>query len=477
MTNGPTGIDFLDEIAWRGLMHQCTDETGLREHLAGGSRRCYTGFDPTSTSLTIGNLVPLMVLSHWKRAGNEVVVVMGGGTGLIGDPSGKSAERQLLTSERVAEHVAGQRPIFDAVLGSVDGPEHTIVNNAEWLGGLGYLEVLRDVGKHFRVNEMVKRDSVRDRLEREQGISYTEFSYMVLQAYDFLHLNKQRGVTVQLGGSDQYGNILSGIDLIRRWAPFAPPRPEIVEAAEKAREAAERQGRLEQTEAAMLALKGAVDAARDRQPSGAFGLTNPLVTKADGTKFGKTESGAIWLTADKTSPYAYYQFWLNTPDADVGGFLRFFTFLSKGEIEAIEATHAEAPGKREAQRTLAREATTILHGRLAMEQAEAAGKALFSGDVGSLDESTLREVLSEVPSSDHPKPSLDGQGIDPVEILVEIGLAESKRKAREFVAAGSVLVNGRKLGEGERLGSATLLFGSLIAIRRGKKNWHLTRWG
>jgi len=475
MPNG-SGIDFLDEIAWRGLMHQCTDETGLREHLAGGPRACYAGFDPTSMSLTIGNLVPLMVLAHWKRAGHRVVVVMGGGTGLIGDPSGKSAERRLQTADGVAENIAGQRPIFDAVLGNVDGPGHEVTNNAEWLGGLGYLEVLRDVGKHFRVNEMVKRDSVRDRLYREQGISYTEFSYMVLQAYDFLHLHRHAGVTVQLGGSDQYGNILSGIDLIRRWAPFTPAKPEVSAAADRLREQAEREGRLEEVQEKLLKVKAAVDEARDRQPVSAFGLTNPLVTKADGTKFGKTESGAVWLTAEKTSPYAYYQFWLNAADADVGGFLRFFTLLPKDEIEAIEARHAEAPGKREAQRTLAREATTILHGTAAMEQAEAAGRALFSGDITGLDAETLRDVLAEVPASNHPKPRLDGEGVDVVELLVETGLADSKKKAREFIAAGSVLVNGRRFAEGERLNAHVLLHGSMIAIRRGKKNWHLTRW-
>ncbi|MEM7756357.1 MAG: tyrosine--tRNA ligase [Planctomycetota bacterium] len=474
----PTGIqiDFLQELAWRGLVHQCTDEKGLRDHLSSATRTAYAGFDPTSTSLTIGNLVPIMILAHWKRAGHRAVVVMGGGTGLIGDPSGKTAERQLLTAERVAEHVAAQRPIFDAVLGEVDGPDYTVVNNADWLGGLGYLEVLRDVGKHFRVNEMIKRDSVRDRLEREQGISYTEFSYMVLQAYDFMHLHRHNGVTVQIGGSDQYGNIVSGIDLIRRWAPYTPARPEIEDAAERARQAAEQAGRLEQVESALRAVKGAMEDARDKQPAGAFGITNPLVTKADGTKFGKTESGAVWLTAAKTSPYAYYQFWLNTADADIGAFLRFFTFLTKDEIEAIEATHAEAPGRRVAQRTLAQHATTILHGREAMQQAEAAGQALFSGDLSSLDEQTLLEVLAEVPSSDHARASLEGEGVDAVDLLAETGLAESRKKAREFIAAGSVLVNGHKLAEAQRLGTNNLLYGKFIALRRGKKNWHLARW-
>ena len=283
---------------------------------------------------------------------------------------------------------------------------------------------------------MMQKESVKARLEnREQGISYTEFSYMILQSYDFLHLYQNQGVTVQLGGSDQYGNIVAGSDLIRR----------------------------SQSES-------------DDESSKSFGLTTPLITKADGTKFGKTESGAIWLTADRTSPYAYYQFWLNAADEDVSRFLRTFTLLGRDEIESIEAQHAERPGARAAQRALARAATAILHGDEAMEQAEAAGKALFSGEIAGLDEPTLREVLAEVASSDHAKADLEGDGVDPIELLVSTGLAQSKRQAREFLGAGSVSINGRKLADGERLGTDDLLHGSLIAFRRGKKNWHLTRW-
>ncbi len=513
--------DFLNELDWRGLLHQCTDRDALAKHLAEGTRTAYAGFDPTSNSLTIGNLVPMMVLAHLKRAGHRVVVLMGGGTGLIGDPSGKTAERQLQTAEQVERNVAAQRPIFDAVLGNVEGPDHRVVNNAEWLTRISYIEALRDIGKHFSVNMMMQKESVKQRLEsREQGISYTEFSYMILQAYDFLHLYTAAGVTFQMGGSDQFGNIVAGADLIRRWS--AMKTAEATEALLQVGKAAglvslddvpldvaeglrsgqlavpadvDVRGQADKLKALLDALVTHWRTLGDRIPEPVisayerhawamnavlqgpvYGLTNPLVTKADGTKFGKTESGAVWLTAERTSPYAYYQFWLNAADADVGSFLRFFTFLTREEIEAIEAEHAEAPGKREAQRRLAREATAVLHGSDKMEQAEAAGKALFSGDIASLDEPLLREVLAEVPSSNHDKAALTGEGVDPVDFLVETGLAQSRKQAREFLAAGSVSVNGNKLPEGERLHTAHLLHGSLMAIKRGKKNWHLANW-
>ena len=452
--------DFLPELEWRHLLKDVTDREGLAAHLASGRRRIYAGFDPTADSLTIGNLVPIMMLAHAKRAGHEAVVLMGGGTGLIGDPSGKSAERQLLTPEIVEANVAAQRPIFEGVLGQIDGPAHTIVNNADWLTKLTYIEALRDIGKHFSVNMMIQKDSVKSRLQdREQGISYTEFSYMILQAYDFLHLHRKEGISVQCGGSDQYGNIVAGADLIRR-----------THALDAAQEMSELYKRKPDMTGADLAME--IDL--ETSVSHSFGFTAPLITKADGGKFGKTESGAVWLTADRTSPYAYYQFWLNSSDEDVKNFLRVFTFLTRDEIEAIEAEHAKAPGKREAQRALAREATTILHGRAEMEQAEAAGRALFSGDIASLDEKTLAEVFREVPSSQHPKASLEGA--DLIDLLVETGLAKSKREAREFVANGSVSINGIKAEPGRTLSSADLLHGSTIALRRGKKAWHVTRW-
>ncbi len=445
-------IDLIDELTWRGLVHQCTDERGLRAHLAGAQRRIYAGFDPTADSLTIGNLVPIMMLAHVKRAGHTPVVVMGGGTGLIGDPSGKSAERQLNTIETVRANVDAQRPIFENVLGKVDGPDHTIVNNHGWLAGISYLEMLRDVGKHFSVNMMMAKESVRARLEdRDQGISYTEFSYMILQAYDFLHLYRDAGVTVQFGGSDQFGNIVAGIDLIRRVSFASSPVAD--------------GGGAERSEA-----EGA-------EHDHAFGFTAPLVQKADGGKFGKTETGAVWLTAARTSPYAYHQFWLNASDADVIPFLKTFTFLDRQTIADLEQSAKDEPFKREAQKALADEATRILHGEAELERAKAAGQALFSGDIGSLDERTLTEVLANVPSSDHAKAGLAGEGADPVALLVETGLAKSNREAREFLSNGSVSVNGEKIGPDDTISERHLLHGSLIALRRGKKSWHLTRWG
>jgi tyrosyl-tRNA synthetase len=473
-------IDFIDELKWRGLFHQCTDEGTLREHLKGEMRRAYVGYDPTADSLTIGNLVTIMMLVHFRRAGHEPVVVMGGGTGLIGDPSGKSAERQLQTEAMVRANVEAQRGIFERVFGNAEalgglplrggrdglsaegrvsegglevrpprsGRPPTILNNLDWLGKLGYLEALRDIGKHFSVNMMIQKDSVRERLHnRDQGISYTEFSYMILQSYDYLVLFRDFAkyglggpVTLQMGGSDQWGNIVGGADLIRRVAAGS-------------------------------------DRGEDAPAHVAFGLTAPLVTKADGGKFGKTESGAIWLSAHRTSPYAYYQFWLNASDADVGRFLRIFTLHSKEDIEAIEAEHARDPGARHAQRELARAATALLHGEAEMHRAEAAARALFSGEISGLSESELNEVFASAPSSSHDRKLLLGEGVALVDLLPETTLCKSKREAREFLASGSVMVNARKASAEERLKEGDLLHGKVIALRRGKKSWHVTRWG
>lgn len=429
--------DLLSELQWRGLLHQATDEQGLRTHLdaadpASGGRRGYVGFDPTADSLTIGNLVPIMLLRHFQRAGHSPVVLMGGGTGLIGDPSGKSAERMLLTAEQVEANVASQRRIFDNLLDFSSGVSNaaTVVNNADWLTKLGYLDLLRDVGKHFSVNMMIQKDSVRERLQaREQGISYTEFSYMILQAYDFLRLREDREVTLQLGGSDQWGNIVAGVDLVRR------VRQEEV-----------------------------------------HGLTAPLVTKADGGKFGKTESGAIWLTPERTSPYAFHQFWVNTDDADVGRFLRIFTLLDEDEIERLLAEHEANPGARAAHRALARAATELVHGPSEADRAEQAAKALFSGDISALDLRTLEEVFAEVPSSQHARSDLAGAGAPLLDLLPQTSLAKSKREAREFLGSGAISVNGRRVDPEAHLTPEMLLHGSLALIRRGKKSWHVTRW-
>ncbi|MFM9957756.1 MAG: tyrosine--tRNA ligase [Phycisphaerales bacterium] len=461
----PAPHDLLDDLKFRGQVHQSTDEAALRRHLS-TPRKVYCGFDPTADSLTIGNLVSIMGLRRFQIAGHTPVVVMGGGTGMIGDPSGKSAERQLQTLETVAANVRSQERIFRALL-SFEGPNAAVVvNNADWLGRLNYIELLRDIGKHFSVNEMVKRDSVRDRLTREQGISYTEFSYVILQAYDYLHLFKEMGVTVQIGGSDQWGNIVSGGDLIRRLLP------EILDRRHQHLDTLQEPHRsaffLEQ-------IKPLEDA--DATGSVSHALTWPLITKADGTKFGKTESGAVWLTRERTSPYAFYQFWLNAADADVMKFMKTFTLLPRAEIEALEAAHAADPGKREAHRALARHMTEMLHGRADLERAEAAAGALFSGDVASLDLETLNEVFASVPSSTHSRSELVGEGLPMADVLAMTTLAKSKREAREHLSSGAVTLNGERVGETDRLTAARLLHGSLAVLRRGKKAWHVTRWG
>jgi tyrosyl-tRNA synthetase len=458
----PAPISFLDELRWRGLLHQCTDEAGLAAWLAGGKRRAYVGFDPTADSLTIGNLVPIMMLAHFQRAGHEPVVVMGGGTGLIGDPSGKSAERQLMTPDRVAANVEAQRGIFQRVwAGAGLSGEPPIHNNLDWLGKLSYLEALRDIGKHFSVNMMIQKDSVRERLHaRDQGISYTEFSYMILQSYDFWHLFRRERVSIQMGGSDQWGNIVAGIDFIRRrmFDRSVFDRPEW-------------RGEATVDELHIAKSEEAVAHAT------VFGLTAPLITKSDGGKFGKTESGAIWLSPHRTSPYAYYQFWRNADDADAVKFLKIFTLLSRERVEELAALHAANPGAAEAQKVLAREATAILHGPEEAAHAERAAQALFSGDITGLTGSVLEEALSSAPSSAHDPSLLAGDGLPIVDLLSQTTLVRSKSEARQLLASGAITLNGRSVDAACRITTADLLHGRLIALRRGKKAWHLTRWG
>jgi tyrosyl-tRNA synthetase len=425
----PTPImHILDDLAWRGLFHQTTNADALRTHFE-QSRMAYCGFDPTASSLTVGNLVPLLLLVRLQRAGHTPVALMGGATGLIGDPSGKSAERPLLSLEGVQANIAGQRPIFERLL-DFSGPYAArLVNNADWLAPLGFLTALRDIGKHFSVNAMIQKDAVRERLNhREQGISYTEFSYALLQAYDFLWLHDHLGVSVQVAGSDQWGNIVAGVDLIRR-----------VHHVET------------------------------------FGLTAPLVTKADGGKFGKTESGAIWLTADRTSPYAFYQFWLNTPDADVTRYLKAFTLMDQSRIAELTAEHERDPARRSAHTALAAHLTELLHGTDARVQAEATTHALFSGDVAGLPESALEEVFAAAPAAQVARDALAGNGLPLVDLLVNAGVAKSKREARELVSSNAVLVNGRHTQAESVVTLDWLLFGHMLLIRRGKKTWHVVR--
>jgi tyrosyl-tRNA synthetase len=306
-----------------------------------------------------------------------------------------------------------------------------LLDNLSWLAPVSFLQMLRDVGKHFSVNMMIQKDSVRARLEsREQGISYTEFSYMLLQAYDFLHLFDTHGVSVQVGGSDQWGNIVAGVELIRK----------------------------------------------TRQAE-VFGLTVPLLTKSDGSKFGKTESGAVWLSADRTSPYAFYQFWVNAGDAEVGGLLKTFTFLDRAQLEAILAEHAQAPERRVAQRALAEQMTSMVHGATALAQAKRSAEALFSGNVAELDAQSLREVFEDAPASDYPKESLSGLGLEILELIVATKLVSSKREGRQMLESGAISLNGQRVGLEHRVTATDLLHGSMSLLRRGRKNWHVVRWG
>ncbi|TVQ81887.1 MAG: tyrosine--tRNA ligase [Phycisphaeraceae bacterium] len=433
----PNPDALIAELQARHLLHQCTDLEGFRAHMA-RPRRLYNGFDPTADSLTIGNLVPIMLLRRFRAHGHTPVVLMGGATGRIGDPSGKDAERTLMTDETVEGNIAAQKSIFQQLLGD----DVEIVDNHDWFKDITFLGALRDIGKHFSVNEMIRRDAVKNRLEREgHGISFTEFSYMLLQAYDFLYLFEKSDITVQTAGADQWGNIVSGVDLIRR-----------------------------------------VQGLDDKGQPKSYGYTAPLLTKADGGKFGKTESGAIWLSHKRpsgqpgTSPYAYYQFWLNTADADVQRYLLIFTDLEVDAIRELCTAHEQQPHLREAQRTLAREATTLLHGKDAMDRAEAAAGALFSGEVAHLDLDTINEVFSEVPSSEHPIASLAGGGVPLVDILAETTLCKSKREAREFLTNGAITINGRKAAPEDTLTPDHLLHASVAILRRGKKAWHVTRW-
>jgi len=423
-------MDVLADLAQRGLLHQATDLEGLRAHLSTPGRSLYAGFDPTADSLTIGNLVPILLLRRFQLAGHRPVALLGGGTGLIGDPSGKEAERAIRDRALVQHNVERQRAIMSALLDTSGGSGIRFVDNADWLCGLSFIEVLRDVGKHFSVNMMIQRDSVRERLQnREQGISYTEFSYMLLQAYDFLHLFRHHGVTLQIAGSDQWGNIVAGIDLIRR---------------------------------------------TEQQQT--FGLTAPLITKADGGKFGKTEAGAVWLSADRTSPYAFYQFWLNATDEDVVKFMPVYCLLPLAEITSVLAEHAADPGKRLAQRTLAAHVTEFVHGKAGLETAEAATRALFTGDVSALDESALSEVFAGAPSAALSRERLAGEGAPLVDLLVEGGVAKSKREAREFLEQNAVLVNGARGTLDAKVRGDGLLFGKVLLVRRGKKAWHVLRF-
>lgn len=418
-------MNIIQDLEQRGLIQQFTDEAGLKQHLTDNIVTLYCGFDPTADSLHIGHLVPALMLKRFQKAGHRPIALIGGGTGMIGDPSGRTDERQL-NDEATVDYFSEQIKQQLATILKFDGSDNGAVvrNNKEWLGSLTLIEFLRDTGKHFGINYMLAKDSVQSRLEN--GISFTEFTYMILQSYDFMNLFDKENCTLQIGGSDQWGNITAGMELIRRT-------------------------RKEDEEAKV------------------FGLTVPLITKADGTKFGKTAGGAVWLDKDKTSPYEFYQFWINTDDRDVVKFLKYFTFLSMEEINALEQSLVEAPEKREAHVKLAEEITEMVHGEAALAQAKHITEALFSGEIKQLNGEEIKQGFKDVPSSDI---TLKDQTL--VDLLVEAKIASSKRQAREDVQNGAIYINGERNQDlNYKLQSDDLIDGAFTIIRRGKKKYFL----
>ena len=421
-------MNILDDLEWRGLLADATDLAGLRQRLGTGSITLYCGFDPTADSLHVGHLVPLLALRRFQNAGHVPIAVAGGATGSVGDPSGKSAERNLLTKEQIAAHVSSVSKQLARLLDFEIAPNTArLLDNASWTDPVTFIEFLRDIGKHFTVNQMVAKESVRSRMEdRDAGISFTEFSYMLLQAFDFYVLARDHECELQIGGSDQWGNITMGLELIRK-----------------------KLGR------------------------GAFGLTLPLITKSDGTKFGKTEGGAVWLDRRRTSPYRFYQFWVNTDDADVVRYLKFFTFLGRDEIESLAAQHAADPGKRVAHRALAQTVTQLIHGETATAEALRASEILFTGgSVSGLEEETFNEVVGEIPTRALDRAGLEGAGRPLVELFVEAGLCPSKGQARKDLEGGGLYLNNERVTEVSRAATpADLLFDRHLLLRKGRRNY------
>jgi tyrosyl-tRNA synthetase len=418
-------MDLYSELEWRGLVYDATE--GVRDVLTRETVTGYIGFDPTAASLHVGSLLPMVALAHMQRCGHSPVALVGGGTGLIGDPSGKTAERSLLSLEQVEANAVGIRAQLSRFL-DFDRPTNAarLVNNADWLTRLGAVEFMRDVGKYFTVNAMLAKESVRRRIESEDGISYTEFSYSLLQAYDYLVLHDRYGCTLQMGGSDQWGNITAGMDLIRR-------------------------------------LRGAK----------AHGLVLPLITTASGTKFGKTEAGTIWLDPRLTSPYEFYQFWIQTDDRDALKYLKFFTFLPRERVAELEGATAAAPEQRAAQRELAREVTRLVHGGAAVEEAEAAAAKLFSGDVSQMSASELLQVFGNVPSADY---RLTGSGSPVIQVLSDTAITSSKSEAMRLIRAGGLYINERRVTDEKAiLTPDQAIEGKFFVIRKGKKDNFLVR--
>ncbi len=420
-------MNILEQLQWRGLLADCTDAAALTARVGQGPITLYAGFDPTADSLHVGSLVPLLALRRFQLEGHHPIPLAGGATGAIGDPSGKSQERQLLDRETLTSNVSKIKEQLKRLLDfeTKTNPAR-LLDNATWTEPVGYLDFLRDIGKHFSVNQMVAKESVRARMEdRESGISYTEFSYMLLQAFDFYVLCRDLNCELQIGGSDQWGNITAGIDLTRR--------------------------KLGRT---------------------VYGLTLPLITNSDGTKFGKTEAGAVWLDPARTSIYKFYQFWIRTDDRDVVRYLKFFTFLSQEDIAALETQHTENPGARAAHKALAKAVTDLLHGPSATAEAMRASEILFGGDLAGISEATFNEIVGEVPTKELDKTQLDGAGRPLVELLVHGGLSTSKGQARKDIEGGGVYLNNvREPGPQRTVTSGDLLFGKHLLVRKGKRNY------
>ena len=428
-------MSLFDELEWRGLVYGATE--GAREVLAAEKVSVYIGFDPTAASLHVGSLLPIMGLARLQRLGHTPIALVGGGTGLIGDPSGKTQERQLLTKEKVEENLQGIRSQLERFLDfeARDNPAR-LVNNGEWLTTIPLTDFLRDIGKHFTVNSMLAKESVKRRIELEDGLSFTEFSYMLLQAYDFLVLFDRFGCTFQMGGSDQWGNILAGADLIRR-----------------------------------LRSDRSVDA-----KSLAHGVVFPLVTTSAGVKFGKTEAGTIWLDPALTPPFRFYQFWIQTDDRDVVKYLRFFTWMTQEEIAELERQVQEAPERREAQRRLAREVTLAVHGESGLARAELATRILFGEEIAGLEPSEIEEVFADVPSSQVVADSFAGDGMPLADLLAASGLVPSKSEARRAIRGGGIYLNNVRVGEETRKVTAEdALGGRLLVLRKGRRDYHLVR--
>jgi tyrosyl-tRNA synthetase len=420
-------MNILEELQWRGLVADCTDPQELAKRIGSGPITLYCGFDPTADSLHIGSLVPLLALRRFQLQGHHPIALAGGATGSIGDPSGRTQERQLLTKEVLDANIAKVKVQLRRLL-DFDTPVNParLLDNATWTAPVGYLEFLRDIGKHFSVNQMIAKESVRARMEdRESGISYTEFSYMLLQAFDFYVQCRDCNCELQIGGSDQWGNITAGIDLTRR--------------------------KLGRT---------------------VFGLTLPLIMNSDGTKFGKTVAGAVWLDSARTSVYKFYQYWIRIDDRDVIRYLKYFTFLTQEEIAGLEKRHAEDPGTRAAHKALAKAVTDLVHGPEATAEAMRASEILFGGDLAGISETTFNEIVGEVPTKDIGKAELEGTGKPLVELLVQAGLCSSKGQARKDIEGGGAYLNNVREANTQRTVTANdLLFGKHLLLRKGKRNY------